>query len=333
MAAEVAVPVPVTTPVSGFERTAAALLSPQHVSETRPDTNSSKASEPPHATNLLTEDMDLLIDQELETLTAEQYSSTSLSADGPLSSFVPPPVPQQPLPELLQSSLMAGNRERCTEQSSPARGSLEHFPGTTSLSQLSKWEDEVPERQKDVLDFSHLMAETSPDKPKLPLDLAASGRPSAFQVYKKQGPTQAPSESTEHSETTVSGARSKVYSSNCNPHGYVSSTWNLEAPVFSPHIHGNQGPSFITPVAQPPSAWLGQTRHPFPWLNQVPVPQAPLKHSTAVSRCWAQPAPPQPPAHFSRLRLQGKVLVLLRGAPGSGKSTLARLKGFCSLRV
>ncbi|KAE8300138.1 NEDD4-binding protein 2 [Larimichthys crocea] len=33
---------------------------------------------------------------------------------------------------------------------------------------------------------------------------------------------------------------------------------------------------------------------------------------------------PRPPAQSSRLRLEGKVLVLLRGAPGSGKSTLAR---------
>ncbi|CAF93506.1 unnamed protein product, partial [Tetraodon nigroviridis] len=33
---------------------------------------------------------------------------------------------------------------------------------------------------------------------------------------------------------------------------------------------------------------------------------------------------PQSPAHHNKLRLQGRVLVLLRGAPGSGKSTLAK---------
>uniref|UniRef100_A0AAV2LP47 NEDD4-binding protein 2-like 2 n=1 Tax=Knipowitschia caucasica TaxID=637954 RepID=A0AAV2LP47_KNICA len=38
---------------------------------------------------------------------------------------------------------------------------------------------------------------------------------------------------------------------------------------------------------------------------------------------WARP-PPQPPSQASQLRLEGKVLVLLRGLPGSGKSTLAR---------
>ncbi|KAM6940094.1 NEDD4-binding protein 2 [Xenentodon cancila] len=326
VAAEVAVPV--TTPVSGFERTAAALLSQQHVSETRPDTNSSKVSEQqsasPDSTNQLTEDLDLLIDQELESLTAEQdfkegrHSGVLLTAGGPLLSFPPPPVPQQALPELLQSSLVAGTRGP-----SLAGGSVEHFSGTSSsLSQLRKWEEEVADKQGNVLDFSHLMKETSPEKSKLPLDLAASGRPSAFQVYKKQDPTGTLPERTEQSDTTISGARSKVSSLNCSPHGYTS--WNLEAPVFSPHSHGNQGPSFITPVAQTPSAWFNQTRHPFPWLNLGSISQAPLKPSTAIPKSWTQPPAPQTPAHSNRLRLQGKVLVLLRGAPGSGKSTLAR---------
>ncbi|XP_061565360.1 NEDD4-binding protein 2 [Cololabis saira] len=330
VAAEVAVPV--TTPVSGFERTAAALLSQRRLSETRSDKHSPRASaQPPSppSPNQLTDDLDLLIDQELETLNAEQdfkegrHSSALLTAGGPLVSFPPPLVPQQALPELLQSSLVAASRELCAEQPSLAGGSVEHFSGTSSsLNRLKTWEDEVPKKQSDVLDFSHLMKETSPEKPKPPLDLAASGRPSAFQVYKKQDSAGSVSEKTEQFNTTINGARSKVSSLNCNPHGYMS--WNLEAPVFAPNFHGNQGPSFITPVAQTPSAWLNPTRHPFPWLNQGSISRAPLKPSTAVPKSWTQPAAPPGPAHSNRLRLQGKVLVLLRGAPGSGKSTLAR---------
>ncbi|XP_044202792.1 NEDD4-binding protein 2 [Thunnus albacares] len=330
VAAEVAAPIP--SPVSGFERTAAALLSPRHFSEPRPDPDSSKPSQRPFSpasTNLMTEELDLLVDQELETLTAQQDtkeeypSSQSLSAGMSLSSFPPPPFPQQVLPELLQSSLEPGSRGPSAEE--PC--TMEYMSGASSpLDQLSTWEDETTEGQHSVVDYTHLMTETPADKPKPPLDLVASGRPSAFQVYKKQDPSHTLSDKAGvlPSEAVVGGARSKVNVLNPEPLGYTSSPWNLDSPVFSPRVHANQGPYFITPVVQTPSNWPSQPRHPSPWLNQGPARQAPLKPSATIPKSWALPAAPQHPVRHSRLRLEGKVLVLIRGAPGSGKSTLAR---------
>lgn len=317
VAAEDAAPMP---SVSGFERTAAALLSPSHFSEPRLDLDSSRApqltSSPP-STNLLTGELDLLVDQELETLTTEQDVKEEHQSHQYLSSFPPPPFPQQVLPELLQSSLHSGSR-------GSSCGLVEHISGASSpLDQLSTWEDETAEDHQSMVDFTHLMAESPADKPKPPLDLAASGRPSAFQAYKKQDPSHTFSDKAGvmPSKAIVGGARSKVNTLNQEPLGYMPSPWNLKAPVFSPRIYGNQGPAFITPVAQMPSNWPSQPRHASPWLG--PVSQAPLKPSATIPKSWATPAP-QPPAQYSRLRLEGKVLVLLRGAPGSGKSTMAR---------
>nr|XP_033480458.1 NEDD4-binding protein 2 [Epinephelus lanceolatus] len=328
VAAEVVAPIP--SPVSGFERTAAALLSPRHFSEPRPDPDSSNPSQlpsSPPSTNLLTADLDLLVDQELETLDAQQGvkeehgSSQYLSTGTSLSSFPPPPFPQKVLPELLQSSLQPGSR-------GPSGGDLvEHVSGPSSpLDQLSTWEDGTVEERQSMVDFTHLMTEMPAEKPKPPLDLAASGRPSAFQVYKKQDPSHALSEKAGvmPPKVVVGGARSKVNMLNEVPLGYMPSPWNLQAPVFSPRIHGNQGPAFITPVAQTPSNWPGQPRHVSPWLIQGPVSQAPLKPSATIPKSWALPAAPHPPAQYSRHRLEGRVLVLLRGAPGSGKSTMAK---------
>ncbi|XP_069553599.1 NEDD4-binding protein 2 isoform X1 [Brachyistius frenatus] len=326
VAAEVAAPIP--PPVSGFERTAAALLSQHHFSEPRPDADSFKPSQKPSSppsTNLLTEDLDLLVDQELETLTAQQDVKEEHHSSKNLSSFPPPPFPQQDLPELLQSSLKPGSRGPSVEQPGPAGGSVEHMSGASSLlNQLSMWEDESAEGQQSVMDFKHLMTETSPDKPKPPLDLAASGRPSAFQVYKKQDSSRAPSEGAALLDFGFRGARSKVNTLNREPLGFVTPPWNLEAPVFLPRIHGNLGPAFITPVAQTPSNWPSQPRYASPWLSQSPVSQAPVRPSATIPKSWALPAAPQLPGRNSRLRLEGKVLVLLRGAPGSGKSTLAK---------
>ncbi|XP_061840363.1 NEDD4-binding protein 2 isoform X1 [Nerophis lumbriciformis] len=96
--------------------------------------------------------------------------------------------------------------------------------------------------------------------------------------------------------------------------------WNLHPPFFSPCLYGTQRPCFITPAAPP--NWPRQVGHPYAWRGQ-----APLRPSAAIPTSWtmaAAAAAPQPPAHLSRLRLEGRVLVLLRGAPGSGKTTLAR---------
>lgn len=330
LAAEVAAPSP--SPVSGFERTAAALLSPGHFSEPRADPDSSRPSQQPFSstpTNILTEELDLLVDQELETLTAQQDikkghpSGQCLSADVSLSSFPPPSFPQQVLPELLQSSLEPRSTGTCAEQ--PC--TVDVRSGASSpLNQLSTWENETAEGQQSVVDFTHLFTETPADKQKPPLDLAASGRPSAFQVYKKQDPSHTFSNKAGvlPSETVVGGVRSKVNLLNLVSPGSMSSPWNLHSPAFTPHNHLNQGPFFITPVAQTPSNWPSQPRHASPWLNHGPVSQAPLKPSATIPKSWALPAAPQHPVRHSRLRLEGKVLVLIRGAPGSGKSTLAR---------
>lgn len=313
-AAEVVTPRP--PPVSGFERTAAALLSPHHFSQPDPDGRPFRGAHrpsPPLSTNLLTDELDLLIDQELETLSEQRdvkdEPPSSVSSSLPL--FPPPAVSKQPLPELLQSSMEAASKESFTTQAPMSGGRLEDLSGASSpLSQLSTWGDEFPEAQKDVLDFTHLTADSNTDKSNLPLDLGASGRPSAFQVYKKQEPPKSTSEWTEstYSDALVTGARSKVDSLNSNPHGCVQSSWNLAAPAFFP-----QRPAFITPVAQTPSGWPSPSRHASPWLNQAPIRRSPCAD---VSKSAA--------AAYSRLHLQGKVLVLLRGAPGSGKSTLAR---------
>ncbi|XP_031732214.1 NEDD4-binding protein 2 isoform X3 [Anarrhichthys ocellatus] len=319
--AEVAAPA--TSHVSGFERTAAALLSPYHSSGSGPDSSrpSQLPPSPPLPTSLLTEELDLLVDQELQALTArrgveeERRSSQYLSVGASLSSLPPLPFQQQVLPELLQASLQTGPR-------GPSGGLAEHFSGTSSPLDRSVWEDESVEQQQSKVDFTHLMTETSECKPKPALDLATSGRPSAFQVYKKlQDPSHALSDKAGvvPSEAMVGGARSKADTLNQEPLGYMSLPWNMQAPVFSPRIHGIQGPVFITPVAQSPSVWSCQPR---PTLG--PVSRAPLRPAATIPKSWALSAAPHLPAQHSRLRLEGKVLVLLRGAPGSGKSTLAR---------
>uniref|UniRef100_A0A672JEB9 NEDD4 binding protein 2 n=1 Tax=Salarias fasciatus TaxID=181472 RepID=A0A672JEB9_SALFA len=300
VAAEVAAPAP--PPVSGFERTAAVLLSPRHFSEGRSDPGFSEPSQrpsSPSSENLLTEDLDLLVDQELETLTAQQdakekhYNSKYLEGDASISSFPPPPFTQQALPELLQSSLESGSQGPFADHSGSVGRSEDRRPRASSpLNQLSTWGDEPAEGQQPVVDFTHLIADKCPDNAKPPFDLGPSGRPSAFQAYKKQEPSQVPSDGP--------------------------SPWNLKAPVFSPRGHENQGSSLINPGAQTHPNWPGQPRHMSPW----PGSQAPLKPNAAIPKSWKMPAAPQAPNN--RLRLEGKVLVLLRGAPGSGKSTLAR---------
>ncbi|XP_060948453.1 NEDD4-binding protein 2 isoform X2 [Limanda limanda] len=321
VAAEGAAPIP--SPVSGFERTAEALLRHQHFPDLRAGPDFSQQPYSPPSDNLLTEELDLLVDQELETLTAKQdfiddESSQYLSTYAPLSSFPPPPFPQQPLPELLQSSL--------TSRSSAVGGLEELMSPSSPLDELSSWDDDTMQGQPSatVVDFKHLLTETPADNLKPPFDLAASGRPSAFQVYKKEA-SHGPSEGAgiPPSDQIVGGARSKVNMLNREPIGYMSSRWNLRAPEFSPFIHQNQGPTFITPVAQTSSTWPSQIKQASPWLSHAPVSQAPLKPSATIPKSWALPSAPPLPAQHSRLRLEGTVLVMLRGAPGSGKSTLA----------
>ncbi|XP_037327593.2 NEDD4-binding protein 2 [Pungitius pungitius] len=307
VAAEVVAPPP--SRVSGFELTAAALLSPRHTPG--PGQDSSRSSRlpqsPPFPTSPLTDELDRLVDQELQALTLQRgveeelRGSQCLPAAVSLCSLPALPPQQRVLPELLQASQR------------------------TSLDQLSVWEGKAAEQQQQqsMVNFAHLMAETAEDKLKPPLDLATSGRPSAFQRYKKQQDMSRPlSDETTvaPSEVVVGGARSKTNLLNQQTLGNMSIPWNLGAHSFSPRVHGNQGPVFITPVAESPSIWSQQPGLFSPWMGPGPVSgRAPLRPAATIPKSWAQPAAPH-----SRLRLEGKVLVMLRGAPGSGKSTLAR---------
>lgn len=263
----------------------------------------------------------MLVDQELETLTTQRDVKEEQYGNQYLSSLPPPLLPKQVLPELLQSSLQPGSRSQW-----PSGDPVEHISATSSpLNQPSTCEDETVEEKKSLVDFTLLMTEAPADRQKPPLDLVASGRPSAFQVYKKREPLHTPSETTAvtNSKTVIEGARSKARVSNQEFHGYIRPPWNLGAPVFLPHAYENKEPTFVTPVAQLSSSLTSQPRYATPWLSQGPHSQAPLKPSATIPKSWVSPAP-QSSTRYSRLRLQGWVLVLLRGAPGSGKTTMAR---------
>lgn len=292
IAAEGAAPGP--SPISGFERTVSALLSPQLLSNSGAEADSTD-----HCSDLLREELDLLVDQELETQTMQQEQHISQNSSSP----PPPLISKQDLPELLRSSL---------QLESGSQGS-QMYGASSPLDPPNTWENESVMKEKpSTMDFTQLMAETPTDRPKPSLDLGASGRPSAFQVYKKQ--------QTLHMSvnTAVGGARAKVSVLTPEPSGYLQSPLNIDAPVFTPHVGQNQGPAFITPVAQLPSNLTNQPQPLIPWPSHRPISIAPLRPSATIPKSWALPVP------HNRLRLHGRVLVLLRGAPGSGKSTLAR---------
>lgn len=315
LAAEGAATVP--SPVSGFERTAAALISPTTFSASNPPPDSDMPVQQlrprPLSPKILTEELDLLLDQ-LENVTSQQETKDELQGEKYLSAFPPLPFQQEDLPELLQSSLQHASGE-------PPPGLVGHSGPSLTCDQRNTLKVETEQQA----DLAFRMMETTADVPKPPMDLAASGRPSAFQVYKKQDVSHTYSEkaAVPPSESIIGGTRSKVNMLNQRPIGYMQSPWNVDAPAFSPHVHVGQEPVFITPVAQPPSNWSSLPRNASPWSNHGPVVQAPLKPSATIPKSWVLPAPTSP-GHNKRLRLQGRVLVLLRGAPGSGKSTLAR---------
>lgn len=315
VAAEGAAPGP--SPISGFEHTVSALLSPQLLSDSRSDPDFSDHPLPPYSlsTDPLRGELDLLVDQELETLTMQQEQCSSQ----PLSSLLPPFIANEVLPELLQSSLQLGSR------GPPGSQVMQTSGASSPLDHLSTWEDNSVKVQKSSVDFTQLLAEAPTDSPKPQLDLGASGRPSAFQVYKKPQSlhTTSPNAAVTESNAAVGGARAEVRLLTQEPCGSLQSPWNIDAPVFSPYVSQNQGPAFITPVAQLPSNLTSQPWQSITWLNHNPISQAPLRPSATIPKSWA-PSALQSPAHYSRLRLQGRVLVLLRGAPGSGKSTLAK---------
>ena len=312
VAAEVAAPHP--GPASGFELTAAALLSP-YPSDRGPDLDPPKPSELasfPLPTSPLTEELDLLIDKELETLTGQPKEGKKRSqyfsaVAAPLSSFPPPPVPQQALPELLQSSLGPGT----SGDPSP-------------IDQLSSWEEKDVKKEECVLNYSHLIlpGESAGAKPNASLDLGATGRPSAFQIYKK---TDTASESSRGIPSGDVGGvvRSKVVSTN------MAST-----PLLEPRVARILSPQpWKTRVQLSSPPW--RSLHPSVWDTRVrsglTLAKTVAWHSgVSLSRlmlflcrgphCLLPHGPLPCTVGFV---LRGRYLCFCAGLPGSGKSTLA----------
>ncbi|XP_064860557.1 NEDD4-binding protein 2-like [Oncorhynchus nerka] len=295
----------------------------------------------------LTEEFDVLIDRELENLTLQQEAEardhgdlhSSSSSVSSLSFPVQPPgAQQQALPQPLQSSPRASASRRglpgdqpCPDRVfSAGQASGPHSP-VSDLSLNFSGGAAGYRRQRSLLDFSHLTSspsETDRTKPSLLLDPGAADRPSAFQAYRKldQFTVHPEGERTVPPGGVVRGARTKTSVAGEEERLNNPSFWNTRAPEFQPHVRGNQatGPAFIVPVALSPSSWHTRATPASHWLAQGPVGQA-----ATVPRSWtggvsAGPRAPLLSGQHGRLRLEGHVLVLLRGAPGSGKSTLAR---------
>lgn len=117
-----------------------------------------------------------------------------------------------------------------------------------------------------------------------------------------------------------SGSAFQAYRRDDQPR-VVGAPWNISAPEFHPR---SEGPSFITPVVPNPTLAAR-------WSSYASVSQAPLKPTATIPTSWATQQPPiqgnkhtTAPTPNHRLCFEGRVVVLLRGAPGSGKSTLAR---------
>ncbi|XP_064817435.1 uncharacterized protein LOC135534328 [Oncorhynchus masou masou] len=348
--------------LSGFELTAA-LLSPQHNSS-KPDLHphlptgeSAVPLSPPRRapplrsednqdmTTDLTEEFDVLIDRELENLTIQQeaeerdhgdlHSSSSSSSVSSLSFLVQPAdAQQQALPQPLQSSPRASRRGLPGDQPCPDRvfsagqASGPHSP-VSDLSLNFSGGAAGYRRQRSLLDFSHLTSSpsgTDRTKPSLPLDPGASDRPSAFQAYRKldQFTVRPEGERTVPPGGVAEGARTKTSVAGEEERLNNPSFWNTRAPEFQPHGNQTTRPAFIVPVALSPSSWHTRATPASHWLAQGPVGQVPTVPRSWTGGVSAGPRAPLLSGQHGRLRLEGRVLVLLRGAPGSGKSTLAR---------
>lgn len=296
-----------TSPLpSGFEL-AAALLEP------RPSPNKSTAigsvtstvssHEESHQelgpeTAHLTEEFDSLIDQELDSLTMHQPFPSSItpsilplpSEPVPLSFSAPlsPLLAQEALLELDQLDVNNdANLGSLSEQSASSTARNGGVQGNASpINELSLGGVTLPQESGISVDFSHLTHDSTCTAP----------RPSAFKAYRR------PDLFPKQTSAPV-------------PHSQGLHTfWNIQAPDFKACM---DGPDFITPVVQAPNPWAKRPTSVTHWIPSRPVGQAPLKPSATIPKSWIMS--PQ-----GRLRLEGQVLVLLRGAPGSGKSTLAR---------
>ncbi|XP_057187325.1 NEDD4-binding protein 2 isoform X2 [Triplophysa rosa] len=284
--------------VSGFEQAAALLGASHSQTELRSGTAQSftcsnqPASQPkviPDETHF-TEDSDTLLDQELETFTSQ---ATPIMSSIPLSALPPPSqsIPLSSLPPTSQTHFPAAptlsELEQLNQESNPECVSV---AGSSPVNELSFGGGCIPEQKNISLDFSHLTVDAS----------SGEQRPSAFQVYRR--PDQLPT------NTHVSAV--SRYSEELRTPAMF---WNTRAAEFNPR---NVGPAFITPVMSNPTPWNMNPISGAQWLAQRPIRQAPLKPSATVPQSWTMPTK-------KRLKLEGHVLVLLRGAPGSGKTTLA----------
>ncbi|XP_036438960.1 LOW QUALITY PROTEIN: NEDD4-binding protein 2 [Colossoma macropomum] len=297
-----------TPPLSGFEM-AAALLDP------RPPQNQTEPSKmmlevsaeslqkiSPETTHL-TEEFDALIDHELQTLASLQSHAGNQLPPSSIP-FCSLPLPSQSIPS---SSLPSQNSlpdhqalselDQLDLESDPKIGSLSERSssstprhgggargGASPVNDLSFGGASCPQKRDISVDFSHLTENSDT-------------RPSAFKAYRRPDAFMNHVDITAHSEGLHTPAM----------------FWNVQAPEFRPHA---EEPVFITPVMKARNPWRA---HPFTtaqWLAHRSISQAPLKPSATVPKSWT--LPPQ-----SRLKLEGQVLVLLRGAPGSGKTTLA----------
>ncbi|XDV14939.1 hypothetical protein PO909_015103 [Leuciscus waleckii] len=293
--------VPPPPPVSGFEQAAALLGTNITQTDLLRGTAESfafsnqPASQPeliPGETHL-TEEFDALIDQELQTLTSQQTQASShpVMPSVPLSSLPPPSqsIPHSLLPLTSQTQLPAPQTrsEQDDQASFSDPGLSEARGGSSPVSELSFGGVHIPETKTISLDFSHLTVEASSTEP----------RPSAFQVYRRPDQLCNYKAAMQHREALSTPAM----------------FWNTQAAEFHPRA---VGPSFITPVIPNPTRWSTNPLPAAQWLARGPIRQAPLKPSATVPKSWTLPT-------WNRLKLEGQVLVLLRGAPGSGKTTLA----------
>ncbi|TSO98524.1 NEDD4-binding protein 2 [Bagarius yarrelli] len=279
-------------PLSGFAMAAALLEScpsPTKSSGIPAVSNDGESSQKLTEETHLTEEFDSLIDQELESLTIVQPPLSSITSSTlPRSYKSVPVVHTNSLPA--QEALMELDVDRTSRSESLNKQSS--FSKTSSaqrnaspINELSFGGESLPQKTGISVDFSHLTHDVT----------SATQRPSAFKAYRR--PDRIPTQTS----APVSHSQS------------LHKFWNIQAPDFKACT---ERPAFITPIVQAPNPWTTIPMSLTQWMPSKPVSQAPLKPSATVPMSWI--LSPQ-----RRLRLEGQVLVLLRGAPGSGKTTLA----------
>lgn len=289
-----------TSSLSGFEM-AAALLEPC-LPHTKSSTISSVISAASNSEGShqelspetqLTEEFDSLIDQELESLAIVQSLPSSINPFIlPLpSESVPRSSGAPPSPLVAQEALM--KLDQLDVENYFKSGSLSEPYPSAKISDAQRNASPINELS---LGGVSLPQETgvSVDFSHLTLNSTCDApRPSAFKAYRRPG------EFPKQTSAPVPQSHSQ------------QPLWNFQAPDFRQCM---ERPSFITPVVQAPNPWTTNPSSRTQWMSPG---QAPLKPSATVPKSWMVSSQRQ-------LRLEGQVLVLLRGAPGSGKSTYAR---------